>query len=453
MLTELCMMLPFNGGMATFARTAFGPFWGYAVGQCELGTYAITIAVNVSYMAYLFTSMGLDPNFEPLWWFLQALFVFAFQCTGNTRYFALLIAFSVAAFLLLPMSVLPVLNQYNPQHWAIDSLYLEIYSTNTTNATTIASTDSAVLFPAGLMGILFALPDHLCDLVGLETIAMAVEEARDGARTIPRAILLATVVYLVQNWGYLIFIPGMAPGPVAILEAAYTNSTGAILPLLSAYGIQENYVWNNVVFWGMTIVTAASTVMASTFAFTRLAAALAKTGYIPHVIASTRIPGSTKRIPWAACVFGVLVVTAICCTSYVDRLVGTDETFSVYHTISMCVPVYESLSYAITAAAYLYLKIWHPHLKRPFDVKWVVLTLSLVNLGVLLQQPQYTIPAYFVAAKLGVGLIFLFFHRKHLVMTEEETYIHDLMHGKGNLYEPVEVAAKGIDRTIELRSE
>ncbi|KAJ3194185.1 hypothetical protein HK101_003305 [Irineochytrium annulatum] len=152
-LRDLSTCLPFEGGLATFARASFGPWIGNIVVQAELSTYALYMASGV---------------------------VLATQT-------------------------------YNPTLWAIDN------GTYTDSASLVAGVNQTLstfdaLFPNGILPAFNHFPVTFDCFTGLEIIALMADVTprylRDGRRSVTAACAWFVTVSLVL----VVVTPGIAPG-------------------------------------------------------------------------------------------------------------------------------------------------------------------------------------------------------------------------------------------------
>ncbi|KAJ3144465.1 hypothetical protein HK101_002685 [Irineochytrium annulatum] len=352
-LAELATMLPYIGGLATYSRAAFGSFVGYTVGQCETAFYTVGIASNVSFFATVLTSYGYSQALEPLWWLLQMLILSTFILSGTRPVFIALAAFAIWGLLILPVAVLPVINQYDlvgqtkETYWTLQpdvSTVLRYTNDSATNLTTLDA-----FFPFGASGILLSFEPFSVGFTGLEFIPLLAEDAPNFVADAPGAILLSAATLIVQTWAYTLAFSGLPPGAFAMFNDL--NGNGIVMPIASAYGLEPyGPAWNVLGFF-----------------FNYLT--LSRTGYMPHFLSYTKMPFNLPPRPWPACVFTTFVVLVLC---FVGSLELRDLVSFVLPNVSAALVItynlYSRMAYILTCAAYLKLSHAYPALNRPWSI-------------------------------------------------------------------------------------
>ncbi|KAJ3189013.1 hypothetical protein HK101_009008 [Irineochytrium annulatum] len=306
------------------------------------------------------------------------------------------------------------LRDISPGHWQ--------------NATATPFSLTYALFPVGYSGILFAMPYHLFDYAGLETIPMLAEESANYLRDGPRAIALVAITYAVQYWGYALLLVGLPPG---VWQNFLTlNYNGDLLPLATQLGVDVNgpvFTWVAVVAEYMPCITSS---LACAFSYTRLCYMFSRTGYLPAILSKTTalpLKSSSQPFPWVACISGFLLVTGQCLINYlaiVFKLEVGGVDIDITGTMVQSAGVFVCFGYLVTGLAYLWLRL------RFFVV------VTLINIGVMLSHAEYKLPLIFAVVKIAVGLLILFILRKRLRLTDEEIFIRDNIKSDGRQVHP-----------------
>ncbi|KAJ3069123.1 hypothetical protein HDU98_007805 [Podochytrium sp. JEL0797] len=198
-MSEMMTMLPFSGGMATFARSAFGPYIGYLVGTCEAWEYTLFGAQAVWQSGIvLATAAGVDLNFAPLFWIITVGVVAACHAAGTKwimRFIALCLFINVSAMIILVLPSLPTSNVWNNALTSATFLSNPITSDPMNYidpATGQNSTSfSTYLFPFGSNGVFQTIPTLMWTFLGIEAAPLCVEESVDFVKNAPRIALKA----------------------------------------------------------------------------------------------------------------------------------------------------------------------------------------------------------------------------------------------------------------------
>ncbi|KAJ3124832.1 hypothetical protein HK100_011091 [Physocladia obscura] len=190
-VAEMMTMLPFSGGMATFARSAFGPYVGYLVGTCEAWEYTLFGAQAVWQSGIvLSTAFNVDQNFAPLFWFFTVGLVLGCHVAG-TKYVMLFICMTLfinmSAMVIL---IIPSLKTIDPWN---NALYQAEFLTNLTNPVTGQQpTDLyTLMFPFGTIGIFQTIPTLMWTFLGIEAAPLCCEESIGFIENSPRIALKA----------------------------------------------------------------------------------------------------------------------------------------------------------------------------------------------------------------------------------------------------------------------
>ncbi len=235
---ELAAMFPTSGGDYVYIGKIYGRFWGFLFGWTKLfiertGTIAILGFVFAEYLNRI-VPVGADA----LRWvaagaivLLTAINVMGIQWGKFVQnIFAALKILALASIVWAGVSAAASGNTVQPQ-WVTPELSLSV----------IQSMGVALVFVLWTYG-------------GWTEAAYVAEEVRHPTRNVPRAILggllLTTVLYVLVNWSYLLFIPmeRMAATPLVASEAmqeawgAAGASFIACMVACSAFGALNGYI-------------------------------------------------------------------------------------------------------------------------------------------------------------------------------------------------------------------
>jgi APA family basic amino acid/polyamine antiporter len=337
-LAELSAMMPRAGGQYNFLGAAFGRVWAFLYGWMEtlLDGAGSTAAIAIVFVIFLNDLLGdaLSPAQLQLLTvvtitLVTLLTLASMQANGwlataiTCLKVLLVVGIGVAAFL------------YGGGSWAH---YAASGATGSCEGIPAASRLGATGFGAAVVGALWSYN-------GWATATYVAEEVRDPERTLPRAIIGASVLvmalYLLVNAGYF-----YALGPEAIANVPESSSVAAAMMtrMLGAAGASLMTV-------GL-MVSAFGSLHSNTLAVSRVPFAMARDGLLPHALATVT---ARKRVPAG----GVLLI-GICAA--VIALSGTFDFIT--DSIVFMLLLFNGMS---VAAVYV-LRRTLPDVARPYRV-------------------------------------------------------------------------------------
>ncbi|KAJ3311008.1 hypothetical protein HDU76_003226, partial [Blyttiomyces sp. JEL0837] len=334
LLAELSTMLPFTGGMAIYARAAFGPFIGYIVGQCEMWEYGLTSASNMVVIGEICELVfGTASNLQPIYWVLLMVVLYVQQALGSSFFFNSVAVLSAYSTIVILVTNLMLIKFMNVQYWAMDDIYSNLFLStdqNSSNLTgpafakavnheagllwgfqnitgpiineTFVGNETAVnawalseLFPYGFMGVIQCIPDVVVMFLGIECLPLMTEESREYTKNAPNVLFycmgLATLLLPMS----VIVTAAVAPGSTALGDSIFP-----VVDALDAnFGVSLPTVVNIIIMF-VYVPTVVISTTCSNYACTRQIFGLARTGYMPTVVAWTELPGKKEPIPWVA---------------------------------------------------------------------------------------------------------------------------------------------------------
>ena len=404
-VAEMAAALPHSGGPYSFARTALGPWGGFASGLAATVEYVLTPAVIVvgigGYAAEAAGgALGLEAP-APAWWLLcYALFVgvnaagaaAAFRCA------VLLTALALAVLLVFWIGAVP--------HFSWD-LALNVPPDE----------GGSRLLPRGWEGAARALPFAVWFYLAIEQLPLAAEESRDPERDVPRALLWGLATLIAASVLTLVLNAGVAPGAAAVgasdepllLALGTIFGNGAAAPALAL----------------AAIAGLAASFHAIVYAYGRNIHTLSRAGYYPQWLSVT-LPG--RRTPHRALIAGAAIGygVALLIEFGDDWFGGGAPVGAVLLNMAVFGAV---VSYVIQMAAFVRLRRRFPHVGRP----WVsplgeagaiaAAAIALVTLGALFLDPGYRAGLYGCAVWFAAGLCwFALRSRTRLVRAPEEDF-------------------------------
>jgi len=235
---ELASMFPASGGDYVYISEVYGRFWGFLFGWTKLfiertGTIAILGFVFAEYA-------GRVVAFDAAWlrWvaagailLLTAVNVFGIRWGKYVQnIFTALKIVALFSIIIAGMGAVASQNTVNP-NWTLPPI------------------DGSVLQAMGV-----ALVFVLWTYGGWTEAAYVAEEVKDAAHNVPRAIIqgvvLTTILYLLVNWSYLLFVPveTLPQTPLVasrVMQDALGNVGGLFIAWMvacSAFGALNGYI-------------------------------------------------------------------------------------------------------------------------------------------------------------------------------------------------------------------
>ena len=341
---ELAASLPEQSGFDQYVTAAFGPRAGGAAGMALFAGLAVGTGLAASFIsAYAQSVAGIGG------WPLKIalLIVVAWLQTRGARD-------SVRATVIagaLALTVLLIFCAALAPHF--DSTHLLSAS--------VAATPT--LMPAGLAGVFACVPFALFFFIGVEQAALAAAEAKDAARTVPRALTVAVLTALVVGFSVLIIATGVAgadrlahsddPLYTAVASIGAGSSLGSLAPSLIGSG---------------ATISLLATFFSLSYAASRQAYALASVGELPRWLTRT----NRRHAPHIA----VAVVAAV----------GVIAAAFEPDTVMVLFVFLLNVAYQMVLAAYIRLKTRQHGPKssfRAFGGSWTAGITSLLSLVVL----------------------------------------------------------------------
>ncbi len=331
-LAELSTSIPHAGGPFAYATRAMGPLYGFVTGLATLIEFlfappAIALAIG----SYLALQFPVDPKLIALGAYVVFLVLNAVG-VGIAALFELFVTLVAVAELLL-------------------------FAVITSRGFSLATfTRHAWAHPGGfdaaaLAGIFASLPFAIWFFLAIEGAAMAAEEAKEPARTIPRAFLagIATLVVL----AFLVMI--IAGGATDTLELAKVNHP---LPVAMKAALGDESGWVHMLIW-IGLFGLVASLHGIILGYSRQLFALARAGYLPRVLAWTH---PTRQTPVAA-IFGGGVVGLLAISS--DEL-GTFGGQSLTANLVVLSVMGALTMYVLVMIALVRLRAKEPDLPRPY---------------------------------------------------------------------------------------
>ena len=419
-LAEMSPALPHTGAAYSFARSAMGPWGGFVTGLAENIEYVLTPAVIVFFIgAYLGSIFGTPPEFQPVWWALMYVVFVGLNVLGVELSFKVSVLVTLLALAVLAIFWASAIfsGHVDFNRWALnigmgaDGKLVEL------------TEGGGPFLPAGVQGILAALPFAVWLYLAIEQLPLAAEESHDPKRDMPKGLLLG-IATLVFSAFMTLSLNSSLP-----VKAADGSASGAFFlgtsaePLLDGFRAIYGTTAANVLSLCAVIGLIASfhTII---FAFGRQIFSLSRAGYFPHALSVTH---GKHKVPQVALVAGAVLGFAVMMAVYVimgERASG----FIGAQLLNMAV-FGAMISYALQAVSFILLRRYLPSIDRPYRSPlgelgaWVTIVIALVTLYMQFQDPAYRGGVIGVAIWYVIGIVyFAAYGRKTLVYSPEEDF-------------------------------
>ncbi|ARV59065.1 amino acid ABC transporter permease [Nostocales cyanobacterium HT-58-2] len=361
-LAELSAALPHAGGLYSFTRNAFGPFWGFICGVVVTVEYVLATAALVFSMSnYLKPIISNVPNYL-VWILLYTVFVAiaiqSLELTLNVSLFLTLAAIFVLG--LFYVSMLGT-NVFKPE------LLFNIP----------ADPGQSANLPKGWHGIFAAIPYAIWFYLAIELLPLANEETENVSRNMPRALIIGMFTLIALSVLTLVLNSGVGGGAAAIGQSSVPLRDG-----LEAY-FGKGATSDSLTATALALGLGAS-LPTQIYGYGRSLFSLSRAGYIPRWISLTSESGT----PYRALILGTLV--GLLFVMVVD--LGSDAVDAVILNMAVFAAV---ISYILVMLSYIKLKLSRPNLPRPYESPLGILGASVgAGLAIFALVACYSVPAY-----------------------------------------------------------
>jgi ethanolamine permease len=427
-IAEMSPALPHTGGAYSFARSAMGPWGGFATGVAETIEYVVTPAVIVTFAAsYLQSIFNSWFSWSPatwVWWLILYVIFVVLNIVGVEASFRFTVAIC-----LLALGILAFF--YVASLWHLTGSLTDVKG----------SGGHAGWFPFGLKGTFLALPFAIWFYLAIEELPLAAEESHDPKRDIPRGTIYGLLTLVVFAF-LVLFLNTKVTGANAIktsgeplldgfraIFGAGGETTANILGLAAVAGLIASF---------HTII----------FAYGRNVYSLSRAGYYPHFLSKTH---GTRNTPYIALIGGAVVGFGL--ALLLDQ--ATKHAWLSGHLsaalLSMAVGG-AVVSYFLQMVSFILLRRNYPDIERPYKSPVgiygaaVAAVIALLSLGALFWRADYRPGVVGVAVFYLLALLYFALSGRHkLVLSPEEEFA--VTRGKHG-----DPAAEGYGRTEAERS-
>ncbi|MDF5723138.1 MAG: amino acid permease [Rhizonema sp. PD37] len=392
-LAELSAALPHAGGLYSFTRNAFGPFWGFICGVAVTIEYVLATAALVFSMSnYIKPLIPGMPSYL-VWLFLYTLFVgicmHSLELTLNISLFLTLVAIMMLGIFYMGMSASGVFHT---------ELLFNIPA---------EAGQSAFFLPKGLHGVFAAIPYAIWFYLAIEMLPLSCEETKDVPRNMPSALISGIVTLIILSVFTLVLNSGVGGGAAAIGKSDIPLAEG-----LEAYfgkGSTSEFITALVLTLGL-----GASLPTQIYGYGRIIFSLSRAGYIPRQISIT----SKNHMPSRALIIGTIlglicvVLIAFKTGSGVDAVILNMSVFGAV------------ISYILVMLSYIKLKLSSPELSRsyksPLGIQGAAVgsALAIFALIACLFVPQYQPGMCGVGIVLLIATFYYFFFRKNRLVAQ-----------------------------------
>lgn len=391
-MAEMSTMLPHAGGLYSFTRSAFGPFWGFMCGvaliiENVLAPVVAVIAVT-SYFKPLIPGVPVYLVWVLMYGIFMAINIWSTELTFNVGLFATLVAIIALAVFYFGIVLLG--------EWRVDLLF---------NIPPDPG-QSATWLPKGWQGIFAAIPYAIWFYLAIEQLPLAAEESKDVRHNMPKALILAMFTLIVLSVFTLVINSGVAGGAAVIGKSSAPLGDGL-----------EAYFGKGPLTTFATAILMACGLIASfhftIYAYGRTFFSLSRAGYIPRWLSVT----GKNYTPYRSLILGTIV--GLICAVSLDILGGAVKD------VMLNMAVFAALiAYILGLLSYIKLKISHPDLPRTYESPlgiWgaaIGSALAILALFACLSVPTYQSGAWGVAIFMVVAMLYFALYSKNQLIAQ-----------------------------------
>ncbi|MFC8957668.1 ethanolamine permease [Streptomyces sp. NPDC057101] len=400
-LAELSAILPTAGGGYGFARRALGTWGGFLTGTAILIEYVLAPAAISLFIGDYVESLGLFglTSGWPVYLVCFALFIgIHLWGVGEALRFSLIVtAIAVTALVVFAFGAFSDFHVDRLNDIPVDG---EAFGSNS-------------WLPFGLLGIWAAFPFGMWFFLGVEGVPLAAEEAKDPARSMPRALAISMGVLALL--AVVTFLAATGARGSAILQ----TDGNPLVTALQGKG-EPTALSRFVNYAGLAGLVASF--FSLIYAGSRQLFALSRAGYLPRFLSLT----SRRKSPY----LGLLIPGAI----GFALAAGTGDGARMLN-----IAVFgATISYALMALSHIVLRRREPGLHRPYRTPGGTVTSTVafvLALAALVATFLVDRTAAFMA--LGVYVValayFAFYSRHHLVARAPEEEFAALAEAEADL--------------------
>ena len=390
-LAEMSTMLPHAGGLYSFTRSAFGPFWGFICGVALIIENVLAPVVAVIAVTGYLKPLIPDVPAYLVWVLIYGIFValniWSTELTFNVGFYVTLVAMMILSIFYLSMLA------FGEFKFAL------LFNIPPDPG------QSATWLPKGWQGIFAAVPYAIWFYLAIEQLPLAAEESSDVPRDMPRALIVAMFILLFFSVFTLVLNSGVGGGAAAIGQSSAPLGDG----LEAYFGKGPVTTLATALFMSCGLIASFHFTI---YAYGRTFFSLSRAGYIPRWLSVT----GKNYTPYRALIVGT-VVGLICAVS-LDVLKGAVKD------VMLNMAVFAALiAYILVLFSYIKLKLSHPAprpYKSPLGIWGAAIgaILAILALFACLYVPAYQPGAWGVTIFLCVAIFYFLFYSKNRLVAQ-----------------------------------
>lgn len=418
-IAEMATALPHTGGAYSFARSAMGPWGGFVTGVAENIEYVLTPAVVVFFIgSYMGAILETPPEFQPVYWIAGYGIFVAANLFGVELSFRVTVFVTLLALACLVFFYIAALPNMEFGRWAMNV-------TAGADGTLIEAPEgNGPWFPAGIHGVLAALPFAVWLYLAIEQLPLASEESIDPKRDMPSGILFGIFTLMASAFAVLLLNSSISPGSWGLrasgepllegFRTLFGTNLAKVLALVAIAGLVASF-------------------HAIIFAFGRQIYSLSRAGYFPRFLSVTH---GTHQTPHVALIAGALVGLAV--MLFVWYVYGAEKGGAFIGGALLNMAVFGAMiSYVLQAVSFIMLRTRMPNIERPYRSPFgmvgagLTLIIALVTIYFQVTDAAFQVPVLAVAIYYAIMIVyFAVFGRTQLVLSPEEEFA--MSHGKAD---------------------
>jgi ethanolamine permease len=418
-IAEMATALPHTGGAYSFARSAMGPWGGFVTGVAENIEYVLTPAVVVFFIgSYMGAILETPPEFQPIYWILGYGIFVAANLFGVELSFRVTVFVTLLALACLVFFYIAAIPNMDFGRWAMNV-------TAGPDGTLIEAPEgNGPWFPAGIHGVLAALPFAVWLYLAIEQLPLAAEESIDPKRDMPSGILFGIFTLMASAFAVLLLNSSISPGSWGLRASGEPLLEG----FRTLFGTDLAKVLALVAIAGLV-----ASFHAIIFAFGRQIYSLSRAGYFPRFLSVTH---GTHHTPHVALICGALVGLAVMLIIWYAFGANAGGGYIGGALLNMAV-FGAMISYVLQAVSFILLRTRMPNIERPYRSPFgmagagLTLIIALVTIYFQVTDAAFQVPVLAVAIYYAIMILyFAVFGRTQLVLSPEEEFA--MSHGKAD---------------------
>jgi ethanolamine permease len=402
-LAEMSPALPHTGAAYSFARSAMGPWGGMVTGLAESMEYILTPAVIVYFIGTYLSAIFATPEvWQPAWWIASYALFLLLNLRGVELSFRVSVTVTLGALTVLAIFWVSAIPSFDLRHWALND---------------------GPWFPAGLAGILGALPFAVWLFLAIEQLPLAAEEAADPKRDMPRGLVYGMATLMTSALLTVFLNSGIGSADADKMHGAVSLAKSSE-PLLDGFRvIFGSGAAKSLAF--LAVIGLIASFHTIIYAFGRQIYSLSRAGYYHPALSVT---SGRHKVPHMALFAGSLAGIATMLVVWV--VAGEKERGAVIGGMLLNMAVFGAMiSYAMQGLSFILLRRNLPDMPRPYRSPLgvpgaaVTIAIALFTLYCQLQDPVYRNGVYAVAIFYAIGLAyFALIGRHRLILSPEEEF-------------------------------